>query len=76
MVLETPLRMANSIGLIDYGYRGDIIGCVDCIEEEYFLEQNTRLFQLCSADLSPMKFEIVEELSDSIRNDGSFGSTN
>ena len=30
-IIKTPLRMSNSVGIIDAGYRGNIIGCVDNI---------------------------------------------
>jgi dUTPase len=28
---KTKLRLANSVGIIDSGYRGDLIGCFDCL---------------------------------------------
>ena len=31
-IIKTHLRMANSVGIIDAGYRGNIIACVDNIE--------------------------------------------
>ncbi len=30
---NTKLRLANSVGIIDSGYRGDLIGCFDCLKE-------------------------------------------
>ena len=30
---KTPLRLANSVGIIDSGYRGNIICCFDCVEQ-------------------------------------------
>ena len=35
----------------------------------------TRLFQICSPDLSPLKLVIVEELTETSRGEGGFGST-
>jgi len=35
-ISKTPLRMANSIGLIDGGYRGEIIAMCDNIKSEPF----------------------------------------
>lgn len=75
---KTPLRMANSLGVIDSSYRGNIMACVDNVsDEDYKVTQGTRLFQLCSPDLSPVKFSLVEEdeLSKTERGDGGFGST-
>ena len=33
-IVKTPLRMSNSVGIIDAGYRGEIIACVDNIKNE------------------------------------------
>ena len=75
-ISKTPLRMANSIGLIDGGYRGEIMAVCDNIKDyEFSISKGDRLFQLVSADLSSIKFEIVESLSDSTRGSGGFGST-
>lgn len=75
-ISKTPLRMANSIGLIDGGYRGEIIAMVDNIKTTpYTVHQGDRLFQLVAMDGSPISFSLVEELSDSTRGAGGFGST-
>ena len=76
-IVKTPLRLANSVGIIDAGYRGNIMAFVDNIKSEDFLvEKGTRLFQICSGDLSPLTFELVNSLSDTSRGEGGFGSTN
>ena len=73
---KTPLRLANAVGLIDAGYRGEIMAVVDNIKtEDYTLEPGQRLFQLVAMDGSPIHFELVEELSDTTRGGGGFGST-
>ncbi|MBC8375487.1 MAG: dUTP diphosphatase [FCB group bacterium] len=75
-ISKTPLRMSNSIGLIDGGYRGEIIGMVDNIKtEDYQVSAGDRLFQLVAMDGSPITFELVENLSDTARGTGGFGST-
>ena len=75
-ISKTPLRMANSIGLIDGGYRGEIMAVCDNIKDSDFsIKKGDRLFQLVSSDLSVIEFEIVDELSDSTRGGGGFGST-
>ena len=75
-ISKTPLRMANSIGLIDGGYRGEIMAVCDNIKDyEFSISKGDRLFQLVSADLSSIEFKIVENLSDSTRGKGGFGST-
>ena len=76
MGARTPLRISNSVGIIDSGYRGNIIGIVDNLSnEDYVVEKGTRLFQACSPILSPIKLKLVKELSETIRGDGGLGST-
>ena len=76
-ISKTPLRLANSVGIIDYGYRGDIMACVDNIsDQEYIIEKGTRLFQLCSPDLKSIDISVVDNLDDSERGEGGFGSSN
>ena len=75
-ISKTPLRMANSIGLIDGGYRGEIMAVCDNIKEvEFSIKKGDRLFQLVSWDMSPINFEIVDSLSSTERGDRGFGST-
>ena len=75
-ISKTPLRMANSIGLIDGGYRGEIMAVCDNIKpEDYTVEKGQRLFQLVAADSSPIEYEMVEEIAMTTRGAGGFGST-
>ena len=75
-ISKTPLRLSNSIGLIDGGYRGEIMAAVDNIKDKpYTVESGQRLFQLVAMDGSPIHFELVEGLSDTTRGEGGFGST-
>ena len=75
-ISKTPLRQCNSVGLIDAGYRGEIMAAVDNIKEIPFtVEPGQRLFQLVSMDGGPISFEIVSELSTTDRGQGGFGST-
>ena len=75
-ISKTPLRLSNSIGLIDGGYRGEIMASCDNIKDiEYKVERGQRLFQLVAADCSPISYKIQNNLSDTSRGDGGFGST-
>lgn len=75
-ISRTPLRLSNSVGLIDGGYRGELIAFCDNISDEPFtLEAGRRLFQIVAMDGSPLEVELVDELSESSRGDGGFGST-
>jgi dUTP pyrophosphatase len=88
---KTKLRLANSVGIIDSGYRGNLIGMFDVVnidDEErninkntadYFAKVNDRLVQICAPGLVPILVEIVEnedELgNETERGNGGFGST-
>ena len=75
-ISKTPLRMANSIGLIDGGYRGELIAMCDNIKDfSYTAEKGQRLFQVVACDCSPIYYEFAEELSETTRGNGGFGST-
>jgi len=73
---KTPIRLSNSVGIIDAGYRGPLIAIIDNISDEPFtMKKGERYFQVCAPDLRSIKFELVEELSDTSRGEGGFGST-
>ena len=73
---KTPLRLANSVGIIDQGYRGNILAAVDNNGPNlYQIKKGQRLFQICSPDLTPMLVKIVQELDKTERGSGGFGST-
>lgn len=75
-ISKTPLRLANSIGLIDGGYRGELMAMCDNIKSDsYTVEKGQRLFQIVACDCSPITYELVEDLSDTTRGTGGFGST-
>ncbi len=80
---KTPLRLANSVGIIDAGYRGSLIAAFDnWSDEAYEIEggMGERLVQVCPPDLSnyPLCVTLVateEELGSTERGGGGFGST-
>jgi|TARA_B110000495_G_C23008285_1_gene596021 dUTP pyrophosphatase len=75
-ISKTPLRLANSVGIIDAGYRGNLMAVVDNISDEpYQIQRGQRLFQICGRYLEPIHLTLVEELSNSERGNGGFGST-
>jgi len=71
-ISNTPLRLANSVGIIDSGYRGPMIACFD---GTYSIKKFQRLVQVCTPTLEPMTIHMVDVLSDTVRGEGGFGST-
>lgn len=75
-IYKTPLRMANSVGIIDSKYRDSIKVAVDNRGSTvYRVEKGERLFQICSPKLEEIKLVLVDSLSSSSRGSG-FGSSN
>jgi len=84
---KTPLRLANNQGIIDAGYRGNLIGMFDCIQQkdniesgyDYVMEKYTRILQICAPSLIPIYVNVVDSINDlgpsTSRGDGGFGST-
>jgi len=76
---KTPLRLANSTGIIDAGYRGPLIGMFDCLVDNYDADLHTRLLQICAPNLIPIFVNVInaaEELGpETSRGEGGFGST-
>ena len=80
---KTKMRLANATGIIDSGYRGELIGMFDLINlspnEKYVIDKYDRLLQICAPGLVPIVVEIVntfDELgNETERGTGGFGST-
>ena len=71
--------MANSVGLIDAGYRNTLKVAVDNISNiTYSIKKGSRLFQICEASLRPVAWSRKEHIVDICvpkRGEGGFGST-
>jgi len=77
---KTLLRLANSVGIIDSGYRGNLMGCFDVANYSEYntqtIQQYSSIIQICAPSLVPIIVEIVKELDeDTERGEGGFGST-
>lgn len=73
----TPLRLANSIGIMDSGYRGEVIAKFDCLyDPHYVIKQYVKLVQIVAPGMVPIRVTIVDSLGESTeRGEGGFGST-
>ena len=86
-IVKTPFRLSNSVGIIDSGYRGEIMAVVDNINAAnmdtkasivQYMSPVTRMFQICSPTLEPFMVQIVnseDKLGVTERGSGGFGST-
>lgn len=74
---KTPMRLANSVGIIDATYRGEILSAVD-VYSEFVMKKGDRYFQLTTPDLLPFdEVKVVDEIpgGPTARGAGGFGST-
>jgi dUTP pyrophosphatase len=76
MATRKGLRPANCVGVIDSDYRGEIIVVLhndtDIIRP---VQEGDRIAQLVILPYEKIEFSEVEELTDTERADGGFGST-
>ena len=70
------LRPANCVGVIDSDYRGPVkVALHNDSNETRLIEKGERIAQLVIIPYLPVSINIVDELSDTKRGDGGFGST-
>ncbi len=63
-------------GVIDSGYRGELrIAVVNLKDKEYLFEKGHKIAQMIIQKKETAKFEEVDELSETERGHGSFGSS-
>ena len=76
-ISKTPLMLANGVGIMDAGYRGECkVALKNISNSEYVIQPYTRLVQACRPDLGPFGVRIVnEEFDTTARGSGGFGST-
>ena len=76
-IYKTPFMLANNVGIIDSGYRGNLgIALYNHTQHSEEVKSGTRLTQICMPDLSPnFHVLLVNKLDDTERGQGGFGST-
>jgi len=76
-ISNKALTLANSVGVIDSGYRGEI-KCRFYSANDQFTSYNLgdRIAQLVILPYPEIELEEIEELSETERSIGGFGSTN
>lgn len=76
LATKRGLRPANATGICDSDYRGEyIIALHNDTDEPQFVYPGERIAQMILTSFIPMNFIQVEELNDTARGKGGFGST-
>ena len=70
------LAPANKVGVIDSDYRGEIMVALhNHSDREQTIADSERIAQIVFAPYYTAEFSVVDELSDTVRGVGGFGST-
>lgn len=76
-VYKTGMSLSNCVGVIDSDYRGEIMlrYRIDVPRDYTAYQKGDRCGQLVVMPVANITFELVDELSDTKRGGGGFGST-
>ena len=76
LAVKFGLTVLNAPGTIDSDYRGEImVPLINLGAEEFVVEHGLRIAQLVIAPFHQADFHLVDDLEDTARGDGGFGST-
>ncbi len=76
LAAKRGLAPANKVGVIDADYRGEVmVALYNQSAEEQILEAGERIAQLVIAPVIQAEFSETEELGETLRGAGGFGST-
>ena len=68
--------LSNGVGVVDSDYRGEIcVGLCNVSSEPYTISKNERIAQMVIAPVVMAEFTEAEELDETLRGEGGFGST-
>lgn len=74
--IKHGIAPANCVGVIDSDYRGEIkVGLQNSGSEDYTVQPGDRIAQLMIAPVLQARLTLVDELDDTQRGAGGFGST-
>lgn len=74
--IKHGIALSNGVGVIDSDYRGELqVGLTNLSDTPYIIHPGDRIAQLVVTPVALPQVEIVEELEDTGRGTGGFGST-
>lgn len=76
LAIKHGIAPANCVGVIDSDYRGEVcVGLINQTDEPFTISPGERIAQMVIAPVVLPDIEVVDELSDTGRGAGGFGST-
>lgn len=74
--IKHGIAPANCVGVIDSDYRGELlVGLQNSSDQEYTIQPGDRIAQLMIAPVIQAQISMVDELDETVRGAGGFGST-
>jgi dUTP pyrophosphatase len=74
--MKHGITVLNAPGTIDADYRGEIsVLLVNFGDAEFVISRGMRIAQMVIAQHSVVNWNVVEELDETVRGEGGFGST-
>jgi len=78
-VRKTRLMLSNCVGVVDSGYRGELQATFNKVNQNSIAENDykvgDRIAQIMIIPHPPIEFKEVDDLSETERGEGGFGST-
>ncbi len=76
LAIKHGITVVNAPGTIDSDYRGEVkVGLINLGSEPYTIRRGERIAQMVIQQVYQASVEIVDELDETERNEGGFGST-
>ena len=76
LAVKHGLAPANCVGVVDSDYRGEIVVALqNYAGEEYTIQPGERVAQMVITPVTQARIDVVEELDETARGAGGFGST-
>ena len=76
LAVKQGITLSNGVGVIDSDYRGEIqVGLVNLSQTDYTIQPGERIAQLMILPVVQAAFAQAEQLDETNRGEGGFGST-
>lgn len=76
LAVKHGIALANCVGVVDSDYRGEIVVALQsCAGEAYTIQPGERIAQMVITPVAQAEIDVVDELDDTDRGAGGFGST-
>jgi len=76
LAIKKGIAVVNGIGTIDEDYRGEIcVGLINHSKVDFTIQRGDRIAQMAIMEVLKPEIVLTEDLSDTLRASGGFGST-